>query len=537
MSGLLAGLAAMSSGHLLAGLGDPATSPVLAVGTGVIDLTPRPVKEWAVSTLGTADKPVLLTGVLLVTAAGAAAIGLLARRHRRAGLLALVALAAVACVAALRPGGAADPGGTGAAGASLTGGPGLAILPSLVAGAVGVVTLWWLARRADAAVRPLSPSPGGEPTAYPGSANPTAYPGPTPADPGGRRGFLLAGGTIGLASLALAGGGQWLARPIARAKEILYPTVSAPLPPAPTGLEATVPGVSALRTPIEEFYRIDTALIIPRVDVAEWRLTIDGMVDREVTVTFEELLGLGLVERDITLNCVSNEVGGEYIGSTRWTGVPVRLLLERAGVRAGADQVLSTSVDGMTISTPVEALLATGEREALVAVTMGGQPLTAAHGYPARLVTPGLYGYVGATKWVTRLTLTTFARAQAYWSTRGWAERAEVQVQTRIDTPSAGRSSSAGTVPIGGVAWAQASGGISRVEVQVDGGEWLEARLGPSLGAVSWRQWWLPWEATAGRHRITARAVDGNGAVQTSAVADPAPSGATGWHSIDVQVA
>lgn len=518
VSGLLAAAAAMAVGHLIAAVVDPATSPVLAVGARVIDATPLAVKDWAVSTLGTADKPVLLTGVVLVTAALASGIGVLARDRRQWAHLGLVALAAIAGLAAL---------GTG------DGGP-LAVLPSMATGVVGVAVLTWLAGRADAFDGPVSAPvveglPGESPLDH--NARPTGAAAEAP-----RRQFVLGAGAMGVGAVAVGVAGQALTGPTQAAQTVALPPVPAPLPPLPAGVDATVPGVSTLRTPTEDFYRVDTALTIPRVDVGTWRLMIDGMVDHHVSVGFGELVGLGLVERDITLNCVSNEVGGSYIGSTRWTGVPVRLLLERAGVQSGADQVLSTSVDGMTISTPVEALLATGDREAIVAVAMDGKPLPARHGFPARLVTPGLYGYVGATKWVTRLTLTTFAQTQAYWATRGWAEQAPVQVQTRIDTPREGGGLRSGTVAIGGVAWAQATGGIAGVEVRVDDGPWQAATMGPTVGPEYWRQWWLPWAATKGSHRLTARATDGTGQVQTSAVADPAPSGATGYHSIDVRV-
>ena len=525
VSGLLAAAAGMAVGHLVAAWTDPATSPVLAVGSRVIDASPPALKDWAVSTLGTADKPVLLGSVAIVTGALAAAIGVLARRRRQLALFALTALAAVAGLAALASGG---------------GGP-LAVVPSLAAGITGLVVLPWLADRADEVTgrspRAPAPSPAegdGDTARSPAQTWEQASTEPHPA--AARRTFVLGAGAVGLGSVVVGGAGQVLAGPVVAPRAVTLPPVPAPLPALPTGIEATVAGVSALRTPLDDFYRVDTAFTIPRVDVSTWRLFVDGMVDNELSVGFEELVGLGLVERDITLNCVSNEVGGPYIGSTRWTGVPVRLLLERAGVQSGADQVLSTSVDGMTISTPIEALLATGEREALVAIAMDGQPLPARNGYPARLITPGLYGYVGATKWVTRLTLTTFAADKAYWSTRGWAEQATVQIQTRIDTPRRG-GVDAGQVAIGGVAWAQAGGGIERVEVRIDDGDWQEARLGPDVGPVYWRQWWLPWQATKGKHRLTARATDTEGTVQTSAEAPVAPSGATGWHSVDVTVA
>ena len=510
VSGLLAAAAGIAAGHLVAAWTDPATSPVVAVGTSVIDATPPAVKDWAIGLLGTADKAVLLVLVLLVTSAAAAGLGLVSRTHRRAALLGLSGLVALSGLAAVRVGG----------------GP-FAPLPALAAGVVGLVVLTALTTRADRLAHAA-----GSPVESPLDHNVQVPGQPASAR---RRQFVLGAGAVGVGSLVTGALGQALSAPLTTAIPTALPPVPQPLGALPEGVETTVRGVSALRTPTSEFYRIDTALVIPRVSRTDWRLTVDGMVDREVSVGFDELVALGLVERDITLNCVSNEVGGPYIGATRWTGVPARLLLERAGVRSEADQVLSTSVDGMTISTPVEALLATGEREALVAIGMDGIPLPARHGFPARLVTPGLYGYVGAPKWVTRLTLTTFARSKAYWSTRGWAEQAPVQIQARIDTPRSG-SVGAGQVAIAGVAWAQAGGGITRVEVRIDDRPWQDAQLGPVVGPVYWRQWWLPWEATKGRHRLTVRATDATGVAQTDVEAPPAPSGATGWHTTLVSV-
>jgi hypothetical protein len=240
-----------------------------------------------------------------------------------------------------------------------------------------------------------------------------------------------------------------------------------------------------------------------------------------------------LVEKDITLNCVSNEVGGPYISSTRFLGVRVSDLLRTARLQSGPDQVLSESTDGMSISTPVEAL--TDDREALVAIAMDGAPLPAAHGFPARLVTPGLYGYVGATKWLVRLTATSYAARQAYWTQRGWAARTTIKTQSRIDTPGDGDSVPVGKLAVGGVAWAQGRG-ISAVELQVDDGPWRRATLGPDAGTDYWRQWYVVWEATPGKHRLTARATDGAGEVQTAEPRDSFPSGATGYHSIQVSV-
>jgi DMSO/TMAO reductase YedYZ molybdopterin-dependent catalytic subunit len=502
--GVLAAGLAMAVGHLVAGLIDPAVSPTLVVGSGIVDAAPRTVKVLATTTLGTADKPVLLVGVTVVTLVVAGGLGAWARSRRGPAVLAMAVLGLVPVVMVL----ATHPGGPSP------------LVPALAGAASGTFALARLATLAD------------------GAARPAAYDRIASGAPAlaARRDVLVGLGVTGAATLTSAALGQWLGRPVAAARAVVLPRPRSALPPPPEGLERSLPEVTPLRTPVASFYRVDTALTIPRVDVDTWHLVVDGMVDREVSIGFADLLDLGLVERDITLNCVSNEVGGRYIGSTRWSGVPVRLLLDRAGVDPGADQVLSTSVDGMTISTPVEALMASGEREALLAVGMEGRPLPPQHGFPVRLVTPGLYGYVGATKWVSRLTLTTFESTKAYWSTRGWAERAEVKVQTRIDTPTGRTGLGAAPVAIAGVAWAQAGGGVTAVQIRVDDGPWQQATLGPDLGPVYWRQWWLRWTPTPGRHVLTARAVDGAGAVQTEKVADPAPSGATGWHSVTVSV-
>jgi DMSO/TMAO reductase YedYZ molybdopterin-dependent catalytic subunit len=510
--GLLAALAGMAVGHLVAAFVNPAASPVLAVGSTVIDATPTPVKEWAVQNFGTADKPILLGSVAVVTAVAAALIGLLSRRRPTPALVLLVVLAGLAGAAALtRP--AALPQD---------------VVPALVTAGVGAVTLMSLRRLvpdhsvdgpARTAAAPESPL---DHSAY---ANGTAA---TPA----RRSFLLGAAGVTVGAAAVGALGQKLSVAPTLPASVSLPAPQNTLAPLPAGIEGKVKGVAPFRTPVDKFYRVDTALVIPRVDVAGWKLEVDGMVDQPFALTFAELLRMPMVEKDITLNCVSNEVGGQYISSTRWLGVRVRDLLERAGVQSGADQIFSRSTDGMTISTPVEAL--TDDRDALVAVAMDGRPLPARHGFPARLVTPGLYGYVGATKWLTRLTASTYAKDQAYWTERGWAERVDVKTQARIDTPAGLGTYPAGKVAIGGVAWSQARRGISKVEVRVDDGEWLPAELGPDGGTTYWRQWYHVWGATSGRHDLTVRATDGTGQLQTDKRAEPFPDGAAGYHSIVV---
>ena len=501
---LLSAAAGAGAGHLVAGFVSPESSPVLAVGSTVIDATPTPVKEWAVSTFGTADKPILIGSVAIVTLLLAGAIGVVARNRRTLGLALLGALALASVVAAtLRP----------AAGS-------VGILPGLVTALVGVAAASWflgLLDRWGAADRDPASGAGADQTAHEDGRT-------------DRRPVLVA--AAGLGALAATGGalGQALTRGVSPSSVILPPAAEA-LPALPRGLEGTMRGISSFRTPNAEFYRIDTALVIPRVGTEGWSLTIDGDVERPFEISYAELLRMPMVERDITLTCVSNEVGGPYVGGARWLGVRTKDLLERAGVRAGVDQILSHSTEGMTISTPIQAL--TDDRDALVAVAMNGEPLPRVHGFPARLVTPGLYGFVGATKWLTRMEATTYAAQTAYWTDRDWATDAPILTQSRIDTPRGLNRLDAGRVVIGGVAWAQHRG-IQKVEVRVDGGPWQEARLGPDGGIDYWRQWYLPWDALPGRHELTVRATDLSGDVQPEQRTTPFPKGATGWHSVVV---
>lgn len=497
--GVLAALVGAASGHAVAGLVNPASSPVVAVGSAVIDLTPTPVKEWAVATFGTADKVVLIVGVLAVVAGLGALAGRLIERRRRLALSLVVALGLVSAAAALtRP----DAGVLDA-------------VPAVVAAALGS---WVLA-------------------IVPGWVDADE---PDPADlirrahPQARRRLLLGGmGLAGAAGfLALLGERTLpgLERPSTFEPPVLPPPAD-PLGPLPPGLAGAAPEVSPLRTPTPDFYRIDIALAIPRIDPSNWSLSIEGLVDRPYVIAWDELLAMPMIERDITLTCVSNPIGGPLCGSTRWLGVPVADLLRRAGLQPDADMVLSSAQDGFSASTPLDVLL--DGRDAMIAVAMDGEPLTAVHGAPARLLTPGLYGYVGATKWVRKLKVASFATELAYWTQRGWSPRGPVKTACRIDTPL--RTAPVGEVPIAGVAWATHRG-IGRVEVQIDDGPWLEARLGPDVGLDYWRQWVLPWPATAGGHRLSARATDGAGVVQPEGVRDVLPDGPEGYHVIEVVV-
>jgi DMSO/TMAO reductase YedYZ molybdopterin-dependent catalytic subunit len=494
--GVLSALVGVAVGHLVASLAEPASSPVLVVGSTVIDLTPTPLKEWAISRFGAHDKAVLVGSVLAGVLLLAAVAGLLACRRLALGAGLLLALVAIPAGAALtRPGAAiAD------------------VLPSLAAAVAGVASLAWLTRTATVAgERPASTAPS-------------------------RRGVLAAGGSVALAAAAMGGAGRWITAHRTRATSVDLPAAADPAPRFPAGLDERVPGISSFRTPTGDFYRVDTRLTLPVVDLDGWTLTIDGDVEREVRLSFDDLLALPLVERDITLTCVSNDVGGRYVGAARWLGVRLTDLLDRAGLDGTrADQILSTDVDGMTISTPLA--VATDGRDAMIAVGMNGRSLPQEHGFPARMVVPGLYGFVGACKWISRMTLTTYADQDAYWTRRGWATDAPIKISSRIDTPRALSTIDAGRTVIGGVAWAQHQQGVDRVEVRVDGGGWQEARLGPSAGHDYWRQWYLPWTAEPGRHSLAVRTVDGEGDVQTAVRATPFPEGSSGIQEVVVTVA
>ncbi|HEY4152212.1 MAG TPA: molybdopterin-dependent oxidoreductase, partial [Pseudolysinimonas sp.] len=302
----------------------------------------------------------------------------------------------------------------------------------------------------------------------------------------------------------------------------------------PAGAELDIPGLAKVVSSNASFYRIDTALQVPQLDPAQWELTITGMVEKPVTLTFAELLALPLEESYTTLMCVSNEVGGTLIGNAKWLGYPIRHLLARAKPTAGADMVFSHSSDGFTASTPL-AVLQEDDRNAILAVGMNGDPLPPEHGYPVRMVVPGLYGYVSATKWVVELEVTRFADHSAYWTERGWSSHGPVKVESRIDVPRAGATVSAGTVVVAGVAWHQHTG-IEKVEVRVDGGAWNEATLAAAISVDTWVQWTWEWDAPSGQHQLEVRATDADGNTQTSDVADTVPNGATGYHQIGVNV-
>jgi DMSO/TMAO reductase YedYZ molybdopterin-dependent catalytic subunit len=379
--------------------------------------------------------------------------------------------------------------------------------------------------------KPAEPMPlrAGPPT-----GRPDRY---APSGSTARRQFIVAAGvTVAAAAVGEIGGRSLAERKnVTVAQQTLkIPKAVQPAPPLPRGVNLPVPGISSFITPDASFYRVDTAIVVPEVDPANWTLRIHGMVAREVTVTFDQLLHRPLTESYLTLCCVSNPVGGPYIGNAKWLGASLASLIRSARPLAGANQLLCTSVDGFTSGTPLSVVL--DGRDALVAVAMNGTALPTEHGFPARLVVPGLYGYVSACKWVVDIEVTTFAQAQGYWVPRGWSQQAPIKTESRIDVPADGGSVKAGQVPVAGVAWAQHKG-IDAVEVRVDKGPWQEATLAAVPGIDTWRQWVWQWPAAKGTHLIEARATDKTGYTQTSLVEDVAPNGASGYPSTQVSVA
>jgi DMSO/TMAO reductase YedYZ molybdopterin-dependent catalytic subunit len=360
---------------------------------------------------------------------------------------------------------------------------------------------------------------------------------PAPATDPARRSFIIRTGAVGLAALVAGVTGRSL---IDRSRTA--PAEAGSLPPAGdvvpplaagTDLAPTTPGLTPIVVPAQDFYRIDTALLIPSVDASTWSLRIHGLVERETTLTWDELLALPQFEQYVTIACVSNEVGGNLVGNAKWQGVRLRDVLDIAGVSASATQLVGRSVDGFTAGMPT-AWVMDPDREPMIAIGMNDAPLPPLHGYPARLIVPGLYGYVSATKWLAELELTTLEAFDGYWVPLGWAKEAPILTQSRIDTPRGGSSVGAGRVPIAGIAWAP-DRGISKVEVAVDG-NWSEAHLSTPISDTTWVQWVVPWDATAGQHSISVRATDGTGALQDEIPSRPAPDGARGWHTIDVGV-
>ncbi len=515
--GVLATLVGVATGHFVASLLNPASSPVLAVGSQVIDLTPVSLKEYAIRTFGSNDKLVLIGSVMGGVLVLAAVAGLLARRRFALGAGLQLLLVAVAAFTAMnRPT------------AELSD-----LVPSVATALAGVGSLWLLDRRYTRAAAPAEPA-SSKPSAVVGEDVIDSGPVVRPPSQPSRRGVVLAGGALAVAAAALGGAGRLIGHYRSRLTDIAFPKPADPAQPFPKGIEGQYPGITPLRVKTSDFYRVDTRLDVPIVNIDDWTLTIDGMVDKKLEFSFQDLLDMPLIERDITLTCVSNSVGGPYVGGARWIGVRLTDLLEMAGVQDGVDQMFATDVDGMTIGTPYE--LATDGRDAMVALGMNGEALPREHGYPARVVIPGLYGFISATKWVTKITMTTYEDKDSYWTKRDWATDAPIKISSRIDTPKVLEKLDAGETFIGGVAWAQQNGGVAKVQVQIDAGGWQDAMLGPSAGNDYWRQWYFPWKAESGSHNLSCRVIDGDGNIQSDVRSNPFPEGSSGVQQLIVQV-
>ncbi len=495
--GLLAVGAALGFGHLVAALISPASSPYLAVGDTVIRFSPEPLTEFAKTTFGTADKPILLSGIAVVIAVVAVLAGIASRRSMRPGLVVVVVLgvlgfAAVAIAPVFSP---------------------LDLIAPLVSLAAGVLSFRWLhalARRTYVAA----------------------------AGVGVTRRTVLIGSAVGVGvgALAAGGGGLLLGGGVDNSRVTVTDQLRAArlterAPAIPAGAGFPEVGTPTFLTSNPDFYRIDVALRIPSQTASAWSMKIHGMVEREITLTFDDLLARPLVERTITMTCVSNPIGGNLVSTANFIGVELRDILLEAGVAPGADQLFSTSIDGWYTGTPTDVVMEPG-RGALLAIGMNGEALPPEHGFPVRMVVPGLYGYVSATKWVVDLEATTFAdpRKRAYWVERSWAQKAPIKTMSRIDSPQGFGRVPAGTVTVAGTAWAQTRG-IAKVEARVDNGPWQAAELSTEVNLDTWRMWRTDFTLAAGTHNVQVRATDKGGYTQTDMRADPIPDGASGWQS------
>lgn len=518
LSGIVSAIVVLGGAEIAALLTGNAGSPLFAVGSLVIDLAPAGAKDLMVGLFGTGDKAALLSllGIIIVVLSGLA--GILELRREPFGVVIFGVASLIALIAVVTRSGAGGLDGA----------------PTIVGAILGIIVFRILIRRlrrwSAVADRPA-----------PVGRIPERIVSGTPVE---RRSFLrLAVVTGGIA--LVAGFGAKILNSTATVvsevrKKITLPTPATVAAPVPPGASLDIPGISPIVTPNATFYRIDTALQVPSIDSDTWTLKVTGMVENEIEIDFKELLAKPLEQHYLTLTCVSNDVGGDLIGNALWLGWPIRDLLLEAVPKPGADMVLSTSIDGFTAGTPL-SVLQDANTQSLLAVGMNGVPLPLEHGFPVRMVVPGLYGYVSATKWVVELNVTTFAKAQGFWTPRGWSARGPAKLESRIDTPVSGSSvrpstvPDSGMIPIAGVAWCQHVG-VSKVEVQIDKGSWHAATLADSISADTWRQWVYQWKPTKGRHRITVRATNANGERQPQAYMPPAPNGAEGWHSIDVNV-
>ena len=510
LAGLVAGLAGIAVSHAVTMLLTLRATPLLAVAEAVIEYTPGSIAEALIQLVGRYDKPLLVAGVTLVVLGLSALAGVLARRRPALGQLVFVAMGAAGFVAMwTRPGSSVYD-----------------VLPVVAGTITWLVVLSFLVDFLVDHPAPAdqNPAPADQPQA---DQHPADH---APANPT-RRGFLIRAGAVAGGALVIGVLGQFAGqarRNVETARRLLRLPVSRGF--VRPGATLEVEGLEPWRTSNPDFYRIDTALVVPTVDPSEWRLRIHGMVEKEVVVSYRDLLDRELTEAWVTLCCVSNEVGGDLIGNAWWSGVRIADLLAEAGIAPDADAVLQTSADDWTCGTPLTAL--TDGRNAMLAIAMNGEPLPVEHGFPVRMVVPGLYGYVSATKWLVDLEVTRFDRISAYWTERGWSERGPVRTQSRIDVPRNGAEVAAGMRKIGGVAWALQTG-LEKVEYRLDGNDWKEATLGRVPNLDTWVQWAALVDVPPGPHTLAVRATDLSGYTQTSVRRGVVPDGATGWHTIE----
>lgn len=508
LAGVAAAAVVLSVAELIGAFFTARATPVIALGSTFIDFTPPWMKDFAIATFGTNDKAALFVGMGLTIFLLACVLGVVAYRKWALGvagvlLMGAIIVASVVTRASVKP---------------------VDAVPTLVGTVAGLIVLRLLVSRLWR-MRSFPDAPADVAAKVPDRPATT------------RRAFFTATGLTAAAAGIAATGGRLLSAArsnVAQARGSLrLPSPGRAAAAVPAGVQSAVPGVTPWLTPNGEFYRIDTALSVPEINAEEWELRVHGLVEQEVRLTFQDLLDAELIESHVTLTCVSNPVGGNLAGNAKWLGLPIREVLKRARPKDGADMVLSTSIDGFSASTPLEVLQ--DDRDAMLAVGMNGEPLPLEHGYPVRMVVPGLYGFVSATKWVVDLEVTRFADSKAYWTQRGWSERGPIKTMARVEVPKSFAVVPAGRVAIGGTAWAQTRG-ITKVEVQIDGGDWAPAVLSDEASVVTWRQWSFDWDAKPGSHYIKVRATDGTGEVQTEKRADPVPDGASGWQSVMVTV-
>ncbi|MDZ4092137.1 MAG: molybdopterin-dependent oxidoreductase [Arthrobacter sp.] len=508
LAGVAAAAVVLSVAELVGAFFTARATPVIALGSTFIDFTPSWLKDFAIATFGTNDKLALFVGMAVTILLLACVLGIVAYRKWALGVAGVLLMGAVIVGAVVTRAGV-EP---------------LDAVPSVIGTVAGLLVLRFLITRLWRMQQ------------WPDMDSDLAAKEPErPAT--SRRAFFAATGVTAAASAIAATGGRLLSAArsnVAQAREALQlPAPAKPAPAVPAGVQSKAPGVTPWLTPNNDFYRIDTALSVPEINAQDWELRVHGLVEREIRLSFQDLLDAELIESHVSLTCVSNPVGGNLAGNAKWLGMPIREVLKMAGPKDGADMVLSTSIDGFSASTPLEVLQ--DDRDAMLAFGMNDEALPLEHGYPVRMVVPGLYGFVSATKWVVDLEVTRFADSKAYWTQRGWSERGPIKTMARVEVPKSFAKVPAGRVAIGGTAWAQTRG-ITKVEVQIDNGPWTEAVLSTEASLITWRQWSFDWEATPGPHYIKARATDGTGEVQTDQRADPVPDGASGWQSLMVTV-